>query len=45
MTYKEMALDLVSYIANSDLNDIYIIGHSMGGRTAMTAMRDYNSFL
>lgn len=40
-TFADMSYDLISYIANSDMKDIYLIGHSMGGRTIMTAMRDH----
>lgn len=45
MTYQEMAYDLVDYIANRDMRDIYLLGHSMGGRTVMAAMRDHKAFL
>jgi len=45
MTYPEMAYDLVDYIANRDMKDIYLLGHSMGGRTVMAAMRDHKAFL
>ena len=45
MTFPEMAYDLVDYIANRDMKDIYLLGHSMGGRTIMAAMRDHKAFL
>lgn len=40
-----MAYDLVDYIANRDLKDLFIVAHSMGGRTLLTAMRDHKAFL
>lgn len=45
MSFPEMAYDLVDYIANRDMKDIYLLGHSMGGRTVMSAMRDHKAFL
>jgi len=36
MTYKAMALDVSLLLQNLDLRDITLIGHSMGGKTAMT---------
>jgi pimeloyl-ACP methyl ester carboxylesterase len=34
--YNDMSSDLEELIANENLRDIYIIGHSMGGKTAMS---------
>jgi len=34
-SYEEMVLDLKHYIDTKDLNDIVLLGHSMGGKTAM----------
>lgn len=44
-SFEELSYDLVDYIANRDMKDIYLLGHSMGGRTIMTAMRDHKAFL
>ena len=38
MSYYEMADDVVSLINKLKLNDVIIIGHSMGGKVAMTAV-------
>ena len=35
MNYEVMSLDLLTYISHYQLNNISIIGHSMGGKTAM----------
>lgn len=40
-----MAYDLVEYIANRNMKDIFLIGHSMGGRTILSAMHDHHAFL
>ena len=37
MSYQEMADDIVSLINSRGLNDVIIIGHSMGGKVAMAA--------
>lgn len=37
MTYPEMADDLIEYIRFHGLAPVDVIGHSMGGKTAMTA--------
>ncbi|KAL4429979.1 hypothetical protein ABPG74_000345 [Tetrahymena malaccensis] len=44
-TFKEMAYDAVEYIANRDMKDIYLIGHSMGGRTILGALQEHQAFL
>lgn len=36
MTYKEMADDVIRYADNKNIDRFTIIGHSMGGKTAMT---------
>ncbi|HHZ85700.1 MAG TPA: alpha/beta fold hydrolase, partial [Candidatus Lambdaproteobacteria bacterium] len=35
MSYKEMAEDVVCFLDNNGLERIMILGHSMGGNTAM----------
>ena len=35
MSYKEMAEDVVSFLDNNGLERIMLLGHSMGGKTAM----------
>ncbi|EAR83775.1 alpha/beta fold hydrolase (macronuclear) [Tetrahymena thermophila SB210] len=44
-TFKEMAYDAVEYIANRDMKDLYLIGHSMGGRTILAALQEHQAFL
>ncbi|KAJ7506598.1 Alpha/Beta hydrolase protein, partial [Mycena galericulata] len=36
MTYKAMAADVVHFIQKHSLSDVSLIGHSMGGKVAMT---------
>lgn len=36
-SYELMSLDLKNYCAQHNLSDIYLIGHSMGGKVAMQA--------
>eukprot|EP01022_Parablepharisma_sp_SALTPOND_P012767 TRINITY_DN1658_c0_g1_i1.p5 TRINITY_DN1658_c0_g1~~TRINITY_DN1658_c0_g1_i1.p5 ORF type:complete len:110 (+),score=0.88 TRINITY_DN1658_c0_g1_i1:593-922(+) len=36
MTYKEMAEDVIRYADHNKLERFTLIGHSMGGKTAMT---------
>lgn len=33
--YQEMAQDLVNYLDAKDLDQVYLLGHSMGGKTVM----------
>lgn len=40
-----MAYDLVEYLANRDMKDLFLIGHSMGGSTILTAMKNHKAFL
>ncbi|KAF8214186.1 alpha/beta-hydrolase [Mycena galopus ATCC 62051] len=40
MTYNAMASDVVHFIRQHDLSDVSIIGHSMGGKVAMTVALD-----
>ena len=35
MSYKEMAEDVVCFMDNNGLERIIVLGHSMGGKTAM----------
>jgi esterase len=35
MSYKEMAEDVVCFLDNYGLERIMLLGHSMGGKTAM----------
>ena len=35
MSYKEMAEDVVCFLDNNGLERIMLLGHSMGGNTAM----------
>ena len=37
MNYNLMAQDLLRLLAYLELNNVVLIGHSMGGKTAMTA--------
>jgi len=37
MSYEEMADDVIALADNLNLNDIILVGHSMGGKIAMTA--------
>ncbi len=36
MNYPDMALDVIRFLDDNDIQDAKIIGHSMGGKTAMT---------
>jgi esterase len=40
-TYSAMAEDLFELIAQENLRDILLLGHSMGGKTAMTFAQSY----
>jgi pimeloyl-ACP methyl ester carboxylesterase len=41
MSYELMAEDLFELIARENLRDIMLLGHSMGGKTAMTFAQEY----
>ncbi|MEN9640223.1 MAG: hypothetical protein RLZZ262_2092 [Bacteroidota bacterium] len=41
MSYAHMAEDLFELIAENNLRDILLLGHSMGGKTAMTFAQEY----
>ncbi|WP_338731814.1 alpha/beta fold hydrolase [Mangrovimonas cancribranchiae] len=43
--YDVMAKDLKAYCDNHDLKDIILLGHSMGGKTAMLFAVDYPEYL
>ena len=43
--YTEMANDLHEFITKNELNKLNIIGHSMGGKTAMTYTLQYGSYV
>lgn len=36
MTYSEMADDLARFLDMRDLNQVTLVGHNIGGKTAMT---------
>lgn len=40
MTYRDMVADVRALIARLDLDDIALVGHSMGGKAAMTLALD-----
>ncbi|KAL4474659.1 hypothetical protein ABPG72_002252 [Tetrahymena utriculariae] len=44
-TVQDMVNDFIEYIANRDMKDIYIIGHSMGGRTLLSSLSYKKQFL
>lgn len=41
MSYPEMADDVLEFIEQQNLSDIYLLGHSMGGKTAMQLALNY----
>lgn len=41
MSYAHMAEDLFELVASQNLRDIVLLGHSMGGKTAMTFAQEY----
>lgn len=43
-TVDDMVYDLVDYIVNRDMKHLYLIGHSMGGRTIMAALNNHPAF-
>lgn len=44
-TYEEMAEDLFRFFTEHDLTDAILIGHSMGGKTAMKFAADHSDLL
>lgn len=44
-SYQLMAEDLKEYCESHDLSDIVLIGHSMGGKTAMLAACEYENLV
>ncbi|MFO0362414.1 MAG: alpha/beta fold hydrolase [Flavobacteriales bacterium] len=42
MSYEAMSADLLDLIAEEGLRDIILVGHSMGGKTAMHFTREYH---
>ncbi|KAK9716836.1 hypothetical protein K7432_006624 [Basidiobolus ranarum] len=43
MTYSAMAQDLIEFIEKKNLKEVALVGHSMGGRVAMTTAFNYKS--
>ena len=41
MDYESMASDVIDYIRSNSLKNVSIIGHSMGGKVAMTVALKY----
>jgi esterase len=41
MTYQEMADDLMRFLDARQLDKVTLIGHNVGGKTAMTAASQY----
>lgn len=41
MTYSGMASDIAMFCGHNNLENIILIGHSMGGKTAMQVVHDY----
>ncbi|KAL4429980.1 hypothetical protein ABPG74_000346 [Tetrahymena malaccensis] len=44
-TVQDMVNDFIDYLANRDMKNLYIIGHSMGGRTVLSSLSYYKQFL
>lgn len=44
-TFNAMSLDLVEYIANRNMDNIFLLGHGMGGKTILTALHQHKAFL
>ncbi|EAR83776.1 alpha/beta fold hydrolase (macronuclear) [Tetrahymena thermophila SB210] len=44
-TVQDMVNDFIEYLANRDMKNLYIIGHSMGGRTVLSSLSYYKQFL
>ena len=45
MGYMDMATDVIEFIAANDLEPITILGHSMGGKVAMTVALNYPDYV
>ncbi|KAF7352289.1 hypothetical protein MVEN_01192600 [Mycena venus] len=45
MTYSAMAADVIHFIRQRSLSDVSLIGHSMGGKVAMTVALDADASL
>ena len=45
MSYEEMADDIIFLINNLKLNNVILIGHSMGGKVAMTLALNYPDYI
>jgi esterase len=41
MNYEVMSEDLYNFMANEGLRDVYLLGHSMGGKTALRFAQKY----
>lgn len=41
MLLPEMALDLKNFILKNDLKNIYLMGHSLGGRVLMKFIQEH----
>lgn len=38
MSLKDMGEDIVNFLEEKNLHDVYLMGHSMGGRAIMSAL-------
>ena len=45
MTYADMAEDIHAFIQTFELNDVSVIGHSMGGKVAMMTALQYKNLI
>lgn len=45
MSLKEMGEDLVNLIEERQLRNVILLGHSLGGRTILSAMKNYRTSL
>ena len=45
MEYAALAADVARFIADHQLNDVTLLGHSMGGKTAMTLAQNHPDLL
>ena len=45
MEYAALAADVARFIADHQLNDVTLLGHSMGGKTAMTLAQNHPGLL
>ena len=41
MSLSEMGEDLVYFLENKNITNTFLMGHSMGGRVIMAALRDH----